>query len=183
MTIQQTASSASVAIAFELSKEVARINKPIKTLFNDTQKLLGFEISFLKENHLERYCRKHGLEAKNTEIVLMQATGRTDCHLHTKGHSTFITLGNKHGFPEPGGSGLLSAEYKDGVKEYELTAEQFGVDEISVVKPMQIHAFYATEGHILTALGVVSPRIRHGESSFDVVDCDYISENKVRVAG
>ena len=185
MTTQQTRSttpSASVAIAHELSKEIAKTHKPVKTLFQDTQKLLSFEISFLKENHLKRYCNKHGLDAKNTEIVLMQATGLTDCHLHTKGHSTFITLGSKHGFSEPGGSGLLSAEYKEGVKEYELSAENFGVDEISVVRPMQIHAFYATEGHTLTALGVVSPRIRYGQSSFDVVDCAYISENKVQLA-
>lgn len=186
MTIHHTAStspSASVAIAYELSDEIAKTSKPIETLFQDTQKLLGFEISFLKEDHLKRYCDKHGLDAENTEIVLMQATGLTDCHLHTKGHSTFITLGNKHGFPEPGHSGLLSADYKEGVKEYELNAEQFGVDEISVVQPMQIHAFYASKGYTLTALGVVSPRIRHEQGSFDVVDCVYIGENKVRLAG
>lgn len=185
MTIHHTTStspSASVAIAYELSKEIARTDKPIETLFQDTQKLLGFEISFLKDEHLKHYCDKHGLDPKNTEIVLMQATGLTDCHLHTKGHSTFITLGGKHGFPEPGNSGLLSAEYKEGVEEYELNAEHFGVDEISVVRPMQIHAFYASEGHTLTALGVVSPRIRHEKASFDVVDYAYISENKVRLA-
>jgi hypothetical protein len=184
-TQQQTTTttpSASVAIACELSNEISSTDKPIKTLFQDTQKLLSFEISFLKDSHLKRYCDKHGLDANDTEIILMQATGLTDCHLHTKGQSTFITLGSKHGFPEPGSSGLLSAEYKEDMEEYELSAEHFGVDEISVVRPMQIHAFYAEEGHTLTALGVVSPRIRHGQSSFDVVDCVYISENKVRLA-
>lgn len=180
--INHSAPQASVALANELSKEVAKTKKPIQTLFQDTQKLLGFEISFLKEKHLKRYCDKHGLQAKNTEVVLMQATGLTDCHLHTKGHSTFITLGKKHGFPDPGNSGLLSAEYEEGVQEYALSAEQFGVDEISVVRPNQIHAFYANKGHTLTALGVVSPRIRHAKNSFDVVDCVYVGDKKVRLA-
>ena len=77
----------------------------------------------------------------------------------------------------------MSAEYEEGVREYELSAEHFGVDEISVVRPMQIHAFYAEKGQTLTALGVVSPRIRHGHGEFDVVDCVYVGENKVRLAG
>lgn len=47
---------------------------------------------------------------------------------------------------------------------------------------MQIHAFYATKGYTLTALGIVSPRILYEQGGFDVLDCVYIGKNKVRIA-
>ena len=169
-------------LLLELSDLVKSSKNPLDEHFEDKRDLLGFQIQWLKSDlHLE-LCNAHGLEAEEAEVMLMQAFGRTECHLHTNGCTLFKTLGPDEGFPDPGGSGMLSGRYAPGEDTYDLEWMVFEPGEFSLVVPYQIHAFVAREGKVLTAMGVVQPRIRSGDDYFDVLDFEFLSDRKVKAA-
>jgi hypothetical protein len=163
-----------------VSEKIRKSPENFHQLFDDKQELLGFEIRWLKDDLHKEICTASGLDSEQTEIILMQAFDKTDCHLHSEGCSLFQTLGPDHGFPEPGKSGILSAMYKPDQTEFDLEMISFKENELSLVVPYQIHAFQAEKGKVLTALGIVSPRIRRSKSEFDVEDFDYFSDTMVR---
>lgn len=162
-----------------VSEKIRKSPELFHQLFDDKRELLGFEIRWLKDDLHKEICSASGLDLEQTEIILMQAFDKTECHLHSEGCSLFQTLGPEHGFPEPGESGILSAMYKPDQTQFDLEKISFQENELSLVVPYQIHAFQAEKGKVLTALGVVSPRIRQSKSEFDVVDFDYLSETRV----
>ena len=169
-------------LLFELSELIKSSKSPLDEHFEDKRKLLGFEISWLKADLHSKLCEANGIQAEKAEVMLMQAFGRTECHLHTNGSTLFKTLGPDDGFPHPEGSGMLTAMYAPGEDTYDLDWVVFEPGELSLVVPYQIHAFVAKEGKVLTALGVVQPRIRYGHDYFDVVDFEFLSDRKVRAA-
>lgn len=169
-------------LAIELSKEIGTTSNAKYTMFCGHQQLLGFSLQFLKPDLLNKYCTKYGMNVDDTEIVLMQAEGMTECHMHQKGLSLFRTLGPAEKFLAPNGSGILTADYKSGQELFDLKQQPLKMGDFSVIEPNVIHAFYATEGSILTALGIVSPRIRKGHNDFDVVDFDFIDDSRAKVA-
>lgn len=147
--------------------------------FEDKRDLLGFQIRWLKTDLHNQVCEEVGLKPEDTEIILMQAFDKTDCHLHSEGCTLFKTLGPAHGFPEPGNSGVLTTMYKPDQSQYDLEMIKFEEGELSLVVPYQIHAFSAEKGKVLTALGVVSPRIRNSTEEFDIAPFHFVSERTV----
>ena len=92
----------------------------LRNLFSyDQRQLLGFKIGWMLPEFFGDICRGNGLQAGNCELILMEANGLTECHMHTQGGATFFPLGDIHGFPNPGG-GTLVADYKPGFDTYEL---------------------------------------------------------------
>jgi hypothetical protein len=79
-------------------------------MFDDWHSLLGFRIGWLQEPFLTHLCSKMCIDPKEVEVVLMHATGKTECHLHEHGESTFMTLGLSYGFEDATG-GILTNTY------------------------------------------------------------------------
>ncbi|MCB0339157.1 MAG: hypothetical protein KDD53_06115 [Bdellovibrionales bacterium] len=169
-------------LAMEVSKLIAASTNPFEELFEGLRELLGFKICWLKQELHSELCAKHGIDPNETETILMQASGSTECHLHAQGSTLFRTLGPDEGFTHPQGSGVLTAMYQPGKDEYELETVPFEPGEFSLVVPYQIHSFFGKKDAVLTALGVVSPRIRNGEDQFDVIDFEFTSPNSARVS-
>lgn len=168
----------------DLARKIAAAENPVETLFQERRELLGFNIQWLKPEIQKTYAQTHGIDADDTEIVLIQVNGKTDCHLHEQGMGVFRTLGPAEGFADPAGSGILVKTFKPGVAEYELERVEFRPGDFTVVPPYEIHALYAVPGVEMGILGVVNPRIkdRDNAESFDVLEFDYIGEAKVRAA-
>ncbi|MGV3346969.1 hypothetical protein ACGVWS_14940 [Enterobacteriaceae bacterium LUAb1] len=152
-----------------------------KALFTNWRDLLGFRIGWLEPELASQFCAENKLDADNCEIIMMQATGLTECHVHKMGSTTFMALGEKHGFNDPQG-GTLFGDYQQGEQEFQLTPERAESGEVFTVDAGKIHAFFADQGGELTAIGIVSPKIRKGEDEFDAVNFRFIGDNRVQLA-
>ncbi|MBI2355796.1 MAG: hypothetical protein HYV13_01140 [Candidatus Doudnabacteria bacterium] len=118
---------------------------------------------------MRRIVEPRGLPPEDCELVLMRARGRTDVHAHLRGHSTFLVLGLKHGFPEPDGGVELGLQPVGVLEATPMHEEPHVAGEVFDVESCEIHAFYADPGKELFVVGFVHPRIRQGDG-FDVVD-------------
>lgn len=149
-------------------------------LFHQKRKLLGFEIGWLKPVHHKKICELAGINPDACEIVLMHAHSLTECHMHQKGASTFLVLGENHGMRNPNG-GILTAQFIEGKKEYNLSDNKAFEGQILEVPSGQIHSFYANEPGGLSAIGFVYPKINTGKDEFDVIEFQFTeSKNTVQ---
>lgn len=146
-----------------------RISPKSARLFQGWQQLLGFRIGWANPALARKVCAKHGVDPDQCEIIMMQANGTTECHVHMEGATRFMVLGTEHGFANPSG-GILVAAYEDDKSEYELQEVRQGPGEVFDVPARTVHAFFANAGSELTAIGLVYPRVRRGENEFDVVE-------------
>lgn len=157
-----------------------RISPQPTRLFTDWQELLGFRIGWAKPALARKICGKYGFNPDECEIIMMQANGQTECHVHLDGATHFMVLGSEHGFAEPSG-GILTAPYEDGRSEYELEERRQASGEIFDVPARTVHAFFADAENGLTAIGFVYPKIRRGENQFDVIEFETVAGDPRRV--
>ena len=146
---------------------------PRNHFFEHWQQLLGFEIGWAKLDIASRECREYGVNPSDCEIVMMRASGLSECHLHEHGSSTLFVLGEGYGSPAPSG-GILVADYIEGKRDYLLEPIRHKTGDIVEVPAGKIHAFFADPGGQLALIGFVRPRIKRGDE-FDVVPFDYVS--------
>ncbi|MFA6304352.1 MAG: hypothetical protein WCV73_02250 [Patescibacteria group bacterium] len=161
--------------AAELVRKAA--DKPFSVL-TDQQELLGFRIGWFKD--ADPLLIAAGYKPDQCELILMQADTMTDCHLHMKGATTFLFLGEEHGFKNPNG-GTLMTNFQHGQEEFELIDHPAVAGQSLLVSAQVIHAFHAQETAGLTAIGLVHSKIRKGPGEFDVVDFNFIDESCRRV--
>lgn len=168
----------------ELAREIARTPDAVETLFQDRRALLGFDIQWLRNDLHDAYALRHGIDAADTEIVLIKVNGKTDCHLHEQGMGVFRTLGPDEGFDDPAGSGILLKTFQPGVADYDLNKVEFKPGGFTLIPPYEIHALYAQPGVEMAVLGVVNPRIKDKQDSqsFDVLEFEYTGDASVRAA-
>lgn len=158
-------------LLLDLKKQVSKVKYPTR-LFTDWQRLLGFDIGWLRPRLADELCHRHGFAPEECEVILMQAHGRTDCHVHERGTATFLVLGREHGFADPCG-GVLLADYSAGQNEYVLRPHYQEGGELLTVPAGKVHAFFADPGSEFNALAFVQPRIRAGDA-FDAVEFQYV---------
>lgn len=150
-------------------------------LFHNKRDLLGFQIGWLKPINHKKICELAGINPEKCEIVLMHAHSLTECHMHQKGGSTFLVLGETHGCKNPNG-GILTATAEKGKTKYSLSDNKSFTGQLIKVPAGQIHAFYGNEQGGLSALGFVYPKINIGENDFDVVEYQFIGNlNEVQI--
>ena len=101
----------------------------------------------------------------------MHADRLTECHMHKKGSSTFMVLGEQNGFPAPKG-GILTADFVENQYIYNLEPIEAFSGQIIEVPAKQIHAFYGKGGR-MSAIGFVHPKINTGKNEFDVVEYQF----------
>lgn len=150
-----------------------------RKLFINWQHLLGFRIGWANEQLARELCVKYDLNPNECEIIMMQATGLTECHMHQRGSTVFMALGKQHGFADTRG-GTLFGDFKEGQEEFQLVPEHAQAGETFEVSAGKIHAFFAEPGGELTLIGLVMPRIKQG-NEFDVVPFKYVSDRNVRL--
>ena len=158
----------------ELRDRIAKVEDG-RTLFEGWRELLGFRIGWAKLEVALALCAHHGMNTDDCEIIMMQAMGITECHLHATGKTTFLALGKEHGFADPRG-GTLFGEFREGRKEFTLVPERAKAGEMFEVGAGRIHAFFADQGGELTLIGVVTPKIKQ-EDRFDVVPFEYVRQD------
>lgn len=133
----------------------------------DVQTLDGFRVGFMKQALFEQLCAKHGLRAEESEAILMQTDVITDPHVHLKGQSTFLPLGENEGYPHSRGGTFLGT-YREGINEQTLRHVPAQAGKTFRVPAGQIHFFAPAEGGELSAIAFVSPRIQQPDGSFDM---------------
>ncbi|MGC6031565.1 hypothetical protein [Enterobacter kobei] len=167
--------------SLQLLSEMIKNANDGKSLFTNWRQLLGFQIGWLEPTLAERFCLENDLDTSNCEIIMMQATGRTECHAHQVGSTVFMALGSVHGFRDPQG-GTLFGDYLPGEKTFSLKPERASSGEMFTVEPGKIHAFFADSGGELTAIGIVSPKIMKGEDEFDAIKFKFINDDTVKLS-
>lgn len=140
-----------------LAKTIGRTVHPEK-LFTGWQSLLGFKIGWALPAQVKKLYIDFYIDPKNSEVIMMQATGLTECHMHKTGATTFM-------------SDFDPTSYE---QKLELICHRSG--EVFTVPAGKIHAFAADLGGSLTLIGIVNPKIRTG-NEFDVVPFDYVSQS------
>ncbi len=162
-----------------LARSIGRTAHP-ELLFTDWQSLLGFKIGWLQPTLAKRLSGDYQIDLNSSEIIMMQATGLTECHQHTIGVTTFMVLGPEQGFSEPKG-GTYLGDFDPLSAEQDLQLNRHRTGEIFTVPAGKIHAFAADPGGSLTLIGIVQPKIRTGDE-FDVVPFKYLDpSNPTRV--
>lgn len=138
-------------------------------LFSENvQKLDGFTVGFMKSDTFQELTSKHGLDASDSEAILMQTTEMTDPHVHLKGESTFLPLGKEQGYSNSKG-GTYVGNYMEGESSFSLAHVPAISGETFEVKAGTIHFFAPERGAKFSAIAFVSPRIKQEDGSFDMV--------------
>mgnify|MGYP001571339453 FL=1 len=157
-----------------LAKTIGRTVHPEK-LFTGWQSLLGFKIGWALPAQVKKLYIDFYIDPKNSEVIMMQATGLTECHMHKTGATTFMVLGREHGIAPPSG-GTFMGDFDPTSYEQKLELIRHRSGEVFTVPAGKIHAFAADLGGSLTLIGIVNPKIRTG-NEFDVVPFDYVSQS------
>lgn len=133
----------------------------------DVQTLDGFRVGFMEPLLFEELCVKHNLSAEQSEAILMQTDVITDPHVHLKGESVFLPLGETEGYPDSRGGTFLGA-YREGADEQRLRHVPAKPGKTFRVPAGKVHFFAPKEGGTLSAIAFVSPRIQQPDGSFDM---------------
>lgn len=133
----------------------------------DVQTLDGFRVGFMEPLLFEELCAKHNLSAEQSEAILMQTDVMTDPHVHLKGESTFLPLGETEGFSDSRGGTFLGA-YREDADEQKLLHVPAVPGKTFRVPAGNVHFFAPEEGTTFSAIAFVSPRIQQPDGSFDM---------------
>ncbi|MEZ4103172.1 MAG: hypothetical protein R3B55_01225 [Candidatus Paceibacterota bacterium] len=148
--------------------------------FDNYRDLLGFKIGWMKKDNIDIFLESNlDFSFDECEIVIIHNFSQGDCHLHEIGESNFLVLGQLNGFKDFDG-GIYVSDYTPGKTEYNLKERILKEGYYLSIPAKQIHAFFVRKG-VMTVLGIVYPKIRKGQDEFDVVDFDYINEEKNQV--
>ncbi len=158
-----------------VARDVRRTKNPRENLFTGWQSLLGFNIGWAQPSYVDMLSGLHALRSDTFEIVMLQVHGLSEAHVHERGAGYLMILGEEDGFQDPRG-GVLSAYYSKDRDGYLLDREYYYAGQELVIEPDEIHAAFADPGTEMTAVGIVSPRIRNGDT-FDIIHFDFISRN------
>ena len=144
------------------------MNLGSNTVFPGVQTLDGFLLGFMHPEYFRSMCRKHGLDPKTSEAVMMQADHSTDPHVHVVGRSVFLPLGIDDGFADCAG-GTFLGPYDPRGRRFELTFEPAQAGEPFVIEPGVIHFLTPGEGSRFSARAGGAPCILKNDGSFDIL--------------
>lgn len=157
------------------------VSPNLRGLFShDKRELLGFKIGWMLPEFFADFCKGNCLPFEQCELILMEATGMTECHMHKLGGAMFMPLGSTHGFPDPKG-GTLIGSYSGMGEGVTLTPYPARAGQVFRIEPGKVHAFYTEPGKSLSAIGLIYPKIRQNEE-FDVVPFELIETAGVYTA-
>lgn len=139
----------------------------ISLFSHDMQTLDGFRLGFMEPLMFEALCAKHGLSAEQSEAIFMQTDVITDPHVHLKGDSTFLPLGETEGYPDSRG-GTYMGTYREDRIEQRLRHVPAHAGKTFRVPAGKVHFFAPAEGAEFSAIAFVSPRIKQSDGSFDM---------------
>ena len=112
-----------------------------RRLFTNWQELLGFEIGWAKPKVAAQLCGRYRVKPDECEIIMMRASGLTECHLHANGASTFFVLGRSTADHDQRG-GTLIADYIKGKDDYLLEPVRHAVGGFFEGPPRQNHPIF-----------------------------------------
>jgi hypothetical protein len=132
--------------------------------------LLGSRIGWVEGELFRELCVRYGI-SEECEVVMVQISALTECHLHRVGASTFMVLGKRDVIIPK--AEILLGDYSPGETDFSLVRLPAVGGKVFEIPAGKIHAFVASEP-ALTLIGVVNPRIRNGDE-FDIVPFEYLS--------
>jgi hypothetical protein len=163
-------------LLLELARLISIVGR-FSVPFGEMNELLGFRIAWLKKELAEKLFYKFGLDSESCEVIVMQADGLTECHLHTAGEGIFLPLDESHGALNPDG-GTLMGDYEESHNIFNLTMTGAIKGKFFTIPAGKIHAFKANKNAGLTLIAIVSPKIRKGEDEFDVTPFRFLSKEE-----
>lgn len=135
---------------------------------DDIQRLDGFDIGFMEPSLFKHLCKKHGLDPETSEAIMMQTENMTEPHVHMRGESVFLPLGEAEGYAKSRGGTYLGSYFADD-KNFELDYVPAQSLEPFQIAPGMIHFFAPEKGAKFTAIAFVNPKIKSNDGNFDIM--------------